>query len=79
VGIGGAAAVLALLTAPWAPGPAARRMGALGARLRGESRAPTADEARQMARLRARVRWGAAASMLLLVTATACMAVWRYV
>jgi uncharacterized membrane protein len=79
LGIGGIAGVLALLTGAFGTGPAARRMGALGTRLRGESRAPTPDEARQMGRLRARVRWGTAASMLLLLTATACMAVWRYV
>ena len=54
-------------------------MAEIGARLRGESRAPTADEARQMGRLQARVRWATALAMTLLLVATGCMAVARYV
>lgn len=79
LGIGGAAGVLALATAALGTGPAARRMALLGAALRGEGRTPTPDEARQMGRLRARVRACTAASMALLLLATACMAVGRYV
>jgi uncharacterized membrane protein len=79
LGIGGVAGVLALLIGALGTGPAARRMGALGGRLRGESRAPTPDEARQMGRLQTRVRWGTALSMTLMMVAIACMAVGRYV
>lgn len=79
LGIGGIAGVLALLTGALGTGPAARRMGAIGARLRGEARAPTPDEARQMGRLQARVRLGTAASVGMMMVAIACMAVARYV
>lgn len=79
LGIGGIAGVLALLTGAFGTGPAARRMGAIGARLRGEGRAPTPDEVRQMGRLQTRVRIGTALSMGMMVIAIACMAVGRYV
>lgn len=79
LGAGGAAGVLALLTATVGTGPAARRMAEVGARLRGEGRAPTPDEARQMGRLQARVRWCTGLAMALLLAATGCMAVARYV
>lgn len=79
LGAGGIAGVLALLAGALGTGPAGRRMGALGARLRGEGRAPTPDEARQMARLQTRVRWGTAVSVGLMLIAVACMAVGRYV
>lgn len=79
LGIGGIAGVLALLIGALGTGPAARRIGAAGARLRGEGRAPTPDEARQMGRLQARVRVGTAASVGMMMIAIACMAVARYV
>ena len=79
LGIGGVAGVLALLIGALGTGPAARAMGALGGKLRGESRGPTPDEARRMGRLQARVRIGTAASMGLMMIAIACMAVARYV
>ncbi|HST57868.1 MAG TPA: hypothetical protein VLK84_04200 [Longimicrobium sp.] len=79
LGIGGIAGVLALLTGALGTGPAARRMGAIGARLRGESRAPTVDEARQMGRLQARVRVGTAVSLGMMLIAIVCMAIGRYV
>lgn len=78
-GIGGAAGVAALLTGALVNGPAARRMVALGARLRAEARPPSADEAGVMARLQTRMRWASRVAMLLLVTAVACMAIGRYV
>jgi uncharacterized membrane protein len=79
LGVGGVAGVLALVTASLGTGPAARRMATIGGRLRGESRAPTPDEARQMSRLQARVRLCTALAMGLLLFATGCMAVARYV
>jgi uncharacterized membrane protein len=79
LGIGGIAGVLALLTGALGTGPAARRMGAIGARLRGEGRAPTPDEARRMGRLQARVRVGTAVSVAMMLIAIACMSVGRYV
>lgn len=79
LGIGGMAGVLALLIGALGTGPAARRMGALGARLRSEGRVPTADEARRMGRLQAGIRWGTAASVALMLVAIGCMAVGRYV
>ncbi len=79
LGIGGIAGVLALLTGALGTGPAARRMGVIGARLRGESRAPTPDEARQMGRLQARVRRGTVLSLGMMLIAITCMAIGRYV
>ncbi|HEX6037987.1 hypothetical protein [Longimicrobium sp.] len=79
LGAGGAAGVLALLTGALGTGPAARRMAMIGGQARGERRAPTPDEARQMGRLQARVRWCTALAMTLLLVATGCMAVARYV
>jgi uncharacterized membrane protein len=78
-GVGGLAGVAALLTGALVNGPAARRMAALGARLRADARPPSAEEAGLMARLRTRTRWASRIAMLLLVTAVACMAIGRYV
>jgi uncharacterized membrane protein len=78
-GIGGVAGVAALLTGALVNGPAARRLAELRARLRAESRPPSAEEAGVMARLQTRMRWATRAAMLLLVTAVACMAIGRYV
>lgn len=78
-GVGGVAGVAALLVGALVNGPAARHMGQLGARLRAESRPPSADEAGVMARLQTRMRWASRIAMTLLVTAVACMAIGRYV
>jgi hypothetical protein len=78
-GVGGLAGVAALLTGALGSGPAARRMGMLGTRLRAEARPPNAEEAGLMARLQTRMRWASRIAMVLLVTAVACMAVGRYV
>jgi hypothetical protein len=78
-GIGGLAGVAAMLTGALIGGPASRKLGAIGARLRAESRPPSAEEAGRMARLQTRARWASRIAMLLLVPAVACMAIGRYV
>lgn len=78
-GVGGVAGVAALLTGALVGGPASRKLGALGGRLRSESRPASAEEAGLMARLQTRARWASRIAMLLLVAAVACMAIGRYV
>ena len=78
-GIGGMAGVAGLLVGALVNGPAGKQMTELGARLAAEGRPPTAEEAGSMARLRARMRGASLIALVLLLAATACMAVARYV
>jgi hypothetical protein len=76
-GLGGLAGVVALLTGALVNGRAARGMMEIGARLRAESRPPSAEEAAQMARLQTRMAWGSRIAMVLLIVAVVCMAIGR--
>jgi uncharacterized membrane protein len=78
-GIGGAAGVAGLLVGALVNGPAGKQMTTIGARLAAERRPPTAEEAAEMARLQARMRGASWTALVLLLLATACMAVARYV
>jgi len=77
-GVGGLAAVAALLVGALINGSAGRRMVEIGARLRAEARPPSAEEAGLMARLQTRMRWASGIAMVLLLAAVGCMAVARY-
>ena len=78
-GAGGVAGVAGLLVGALVNGPAATRMTEIGARLAAESRPPTAEEGAEMGRLQARLGTASRIALVLLLIATACMAVARYV
>ncbi len=78
-GIGGVAGVAGLLVGALVNGPAGKQMTDIGARLAAERRPPTTEEAGSMARLQARMRTASLIALVLLLIATACMAVARYV
>ena len=77
--IGGALAILAFLLGLAINLPASRRMGSIAAPAASRGGTPTADEAVEMQRLQGRLSAASQVVTLLLVLATAAMAVARYV
>ena len=78
-GIGGMAGVAGMLVGAAVNGPAGKQMTDIGAQLAAEGRPPTAEEAGSMAWLQARMRGASLVALVLLLAATACIAVARYV
>ena len=78
-GIGAALAILTLVLGMAINAPTARRMGAIAAAAAKRAGPPSADEARELARLQARMATGSIIVSVLLLLATAAMAVARYV
>ena len=76
-GIGGAAALLGVITGMVVSGRAGRRMSRLGAQLQSGG-APDPATLAEMASLRARAERGAKMTSVLLLVATAAMAIARY-
>jgi uncharacterized membrane protein len=78
-GLGGAFAILATIVGMAVNTPAGRRLAALTARVQGSGRPPSSEEAAEMQRLQTRLARATIAVAVLLVLATAAMAVARYV
>ena len=77
-GIGGGLAILALIVGMVVNAPAANRMSAIGATVAKRGGPPTAEEAAELERLQSRLGVASVAVALLLLLATAAMAVARY-
>ena len=77
--MGGGLAILALILGTIINMPAARRMGAINEAAGKRGGPPSAEEAAELQRLMARLSMGSNMIMVLLVLATAAMAVARYV
>jgi uncharacterized membrane protein len=78
-GLGGAFAILAMIVGMAVNTPTGRRLEALSARIQGSGRPPAPEEAAEMQRLQIRLARATIAVAVLLVLATAAMAVARYV
>jgi hypothetical protein len=78
-GLGGALAILTLVFGMLLNAPTARRMGELAAAAAKRGGPPNADEATELQRLQARLARGSGIVSVLLLLATAAMAVARYV
>jgi uncharacterized membrane protein len=76
--MGGALAILSLVIGMIVNAPAARRMGAIGEAVGRRGGPPTAEEAQELARLQARMGTAGVVVAILLLLATAAMAVARY-
>lgn len=79
LGLGGLLALIAAVIGSGVSAPAAARMNALGAAMRERQGPPDPDQLAEMARLQARLLFGAQAIAALLLVAIAAMAVGRYV
>jgi uncharacterized membrane protein len=77
-GIGGLAAILAVIVGAVVAGPAGRKLGKLGERVQASGGPPSAEQAAQMAALQARVGRGMQAVAFLLLVAVVAMAIARY-
>jgi hypothetical protein len=77
-GIGGLAAILAVIVGAVVAGPAGRKLGKLGERVQASGGPPSAEQAAQMAALQARVGHGMQAVAFLLLVAVVAMAIARY-
>lgn len=77
-GIGGLAAILALIVGAVVAGPAGRKLGRLGERVQASGGPPSAEQASQMAALQARMGRGMQAVAFLLLVAVVAMAIARY-
>ena len=78
-GAGGLLAVVAIVVGLTVNAPAAKRLGVLGAKVQAQGAPPTFDQAAEMQRLQQRLGTALRAVALLLVLATAAMALARYV
>jgi len=78
-GVGGALAILAAVIGMAVNSPTARRMAALGSTMQSGGRPPAPEQAAEMGRLREKLSRASVAVAVLLVLATAAMAVARYV
>ena len=78
-GLGGIIGLVVLIYGAVIVSPAAKRMGALGARMREAGGAPAPELAAEMQRTQAQLGRGSAIAASLLVIAALCMAVARYV
>jgi uncharacterized membrane protein len=76
--IGGALAILAVILGMVINAPAAKRMSAIGAAIEQRGSPPTAEEAQQIRHLQSRLGTAGVAVAVLLLLATAAMAVARY-
>jgi hypothetical protein len=77
-GIGGLAAILAIVVGAAVAGPAGRKLGKLGERVQASGGPPSAEQAAQMAALQARIGRGMQAVAVLLLVAVVAMAIARY-
>ncbi|MGH7497637.1 MAG: hypothetical protein ACREL3_02165 [Gemmatimonadales bacterium] len=78
-GIGGVLAIVAAIFGMIFTSPNAKRMGALAAEMKGAGRPPTPEQVAEMQRLQERIGRFTTIVMVLVVLATAAMAVARYV
>jgi hypothetical protein len=77
-GIGGLAAILAVIVGAVVAGPAGRKLGKLGERVQASGGPPSAEQAAQMAALQVRMGRGMQAGAFLLLIALVAMAIGRY-
>jgi hypothetical protein len=77
-GIGGLAALLAVIVGAVVAGPAGRKLGRLGERVQASGGPPSAEQAAQMAALQVRMGRGMQAVAFLLLVAVVAMAIGRY-
>jgi uncharacterized membrane protein len=78
-GIGGFAALLTIIIGMIIMTPTANKMAALGAAIQAGGRPPTPEQAAEQARLQAKMGMGTQVGAVLLLVATICMAIGRYV
>jgi hypothetical protein len=77
-GIGGLAAILAVVVGALVAGPAGRKLGKLGERVQASGGPPSAEQAAQMAALQVRMGRGMQVVAFLLLVAVVAMAIGRY-
>jgi uncharacterized membrane protein len=79
LGLGGAAALVALINGNLVLAPSGRKLAEVGRRVQGASGAPAAEDLALLNRLGNRMRWATWVNAVLLTIATVTMAIGRYI